>query len=106
MELTSPEAPGGGRQGSGVLGLCRSGSVVIHNPPGGCGSEVGSQRPSGAHCPSSEGWWPLPTWEEHSGEGVWSPQMVNEDALEGLTASGLLVPGEGRRGDRGQSWSQ
>lgn len=32
--------------------------------------------------------------------------MVNEDALEGLTASGLLVPGEGRRGDQGQSWSQ
>lgn len=34
-ELTSPEAPEGGRQGPGVLGLRRSGSVIIHNPPGG-----------------------------------------------------------------------
>lgn len=31
--------------------------------------------------------------------------MVNEDALEGLTAGGLLVPGKGRRGDQGRSWS-
>lgn len=38
---------------------------------------------------------PQHTWEEHSGEGVWSSQVVNEDALEGLTAGGLLVPGEG-----------
>ena len=30
--------------------------------------------------------------------------MVNEDALEGLTAGGLLVPGEGRRVDQGRSW--
>lgn len=36
------------------------------------------------------------TWEEHSGEGVRSPQVVNEDALEGLTAGRLLVPGEGQ----------
>lgn len=40
--------------------------VVVHNPPGG--------------------------WEEHSGEGVWSLQVVNEDPLEGLTAGRLLMP--------------
>lgn len=39
------------------------------------------------------------TWEEHSGEGVWSPQVVSEAAPEGLTAGGLLVPGEGHSGD-------
>lgn len=43
-----------------------------------------------------EGWGLQHTWEEHSGEGVRSPQVVNEDALEGLTAGRLLVPGEGR----------
>lgn len=41
-----------------------------------------------------EGWGLQPTWEEHSGEGVWSPQVVNEDALEGLATGRLLVPGE------------
>lgn len=43
------------------------------------------------------------TWEEHSGEGVRSPQVVGEYALEGLTAGGLLVPGEGRGGTEAQA---
>lgn len=59
--------------------------------------------PSSQGC--GEGWELKPTWEEHRGEGVWSLQVVNEDALEGLAAGGLLVPGEGRRVDQGWSWS-
>ena len=43
------------------------------------------------------------TWEEHSGKGVRSPQVVNEDALEGLTAGRLLVPAESR--GVGLGWS-
>lgn len=33
------------------------------------------------------------TWEEHSGEGVWDLQVIDEGALEGLAAGRLLVPG-------------
>lgn len=60
---------------------------------------MGGQEPSGAHCPSQatvSGGLPH-TWEEHSGEGVRSPQVVDEDALEGLAAGRLLVPAERRR---------
>lgn len=55
----------------------------------------GHQGPTAAPQGSREGWEPQHTWEEHSGEGVRSPQVVNEDALEGLTTSRMLVPGEG-----------
>lgn len=60
--------------------------------------------PSSQGC--GEGWELKPTWEEHSGEGVWSLQVVNEDALEGLTAGGLLVPGEGRRWTKARAGPQ
>lgn len=54
-----------------------SGATQVHYPPG-YRAVVGT----GAQ----------PTWEEHGGEGVRSPQVVDEDALEGLAAGRLLVP--------------